>query len=388
MKSNQTSPEILVVSAEASSTLYAKRLLEEWSKQGLNLHAFGIGSREMESLGFEIVGRSEELAVVGFKEVIAHYPKIRSVFYNLIDLAKKRRPKLALLLDYPDFNLRLAKKLKALGIPVVYYISPQVWAWRKGRIKQIKKNVERMLVVFPFEVDFYKKNGVEVNFVGHPLLEEITPDLRDITVRAQRRSRFGIDDDDIVLGLMPGSRRSEIKNHLIEQIKTAELLAKEIPDLHVILLLAPGLIREEIAGQLPKSELPITLVQKEPFEMLQLCDIVLCASGTATLMAGLMRVPMVIMYKMNSFSAWLAKKLVTTTAFFGMVNLILKKEVVPERFQEQAAPDLLARELENLIKDKSRRENIILDLSKLDGQLGEKGAAKRVTEIIKGYIQI
>lgn len=385
MKLTETS-QILIVAAEASSVLYAQRLLEEWKKQNIDVHAFGVGSREMEKIGFEIIGRSEELAVVGFKEVLAHYPKIKSVFDSLVSLASQRKPKLVLLLDYPDFNFRLAKKMKKLGLPVVYYISPQLWAWRTGRIKLVKKFIDRMLVVFPFEVEFYKKHSIDVTFVGHPLLEEITDDLRDEEMRKRRRSRFGLRDDDLVLGLMPGSRKSELKNNLGTQIEVARVLQKKYPDLHLMLLIAPGLERERIQELLPPNCPHLTLIQAAPFEMLQLCDLILCASGTATLMTGLMHVPMVIMYKMNAFSAWLAKTLVKSTKFFGMVNLILGREVVPEKFQEQASVEILSNELAKYIESQELRHRVRDDLKSLDTSLGNKGAAKRVTEAIKEYL--
>ncbi len=386
MKSTETSPQILIVAAEASSVLYAQRLLEEWKRQKIDVHAFGIGSFEMEKLGFEIIGRSEELAVVGFKEVIAHYSKIKSVFDRLVALAQERRPRLILLLDYPGFNLRLAKKMKGLNIPIVYYVSPQVWAWGKGRIKIIKKIINRMLVVFPFEEPFYKDHGVDVTFVGHPLLEEITDDLRDGEMRQRRRSRFGINEDDFVLGLMPGSRKSELKNHLMTQVEVARRLLEKYPDLRVMLLVAPGLEREKLRTMLPENSPTITIIQMAPFEMLQICDLILCASGTATLMTGLMHVPMVIMYKMNFISALIAKTLVRSTRFFGMVNLILGREVVPEKFQEQASVEILARELSRFIDSEDIRQKVIADLKELDTSLGRKGAAQRVTEIIKEYL--
>jgi lipid-A-disaccharide synthase len=386
MKSTETSPQILIVAAEASSVLYAQRLLEEWKRQNIDVHAFGIGSREMEKLGFEIVGRSEELAVVGFKEVIAHYPKIKAVFNQLVKLAEERKPKLVLLLDYPEFNFRVAKCVKKFKIPVVYYISPQLWAWRKGRIKLVKKFIDRMLVVFPFEVDFYKKHGVDVTFVGHPLLEEITDDLRDNDMRNKRRSRFGIHEDGLVLGLMPGSRNSELKNNMQTQIEVAGSLLRKYPDLHLMLLVAPGLERGKIQSMLPFGAPPLTLIQMAPFEMLQICDLILCASGTATLMTGLMHVPMVIMYKMNFFSALIAKVLVRSTRFFGMVNLILGREVVPERFQERASVEVLCSELAKYIESEELRKKVVNDLRQLDTSLGNKGAAKRVTEAIKEYL--
>ena len=235
MTSTNDSVEILIVAAEASSTLYAQRLLEHWRSRGLRVNAFGVGSKSMEDLGFQIVGRSEELAVVGLQEVIAHWSLIKNTFHGLLAAAEQRKPKVALLLDYPDFNLRLAKKLKAMGIKVIYYISPQVWAWRQSRVHLIKKVVDKMLVLFPFEEDFYKRFDVPVQFVGHPLLDELNPDLFDEKVQAMDRGRYGIKEGEIVLALMPGSRKSELKHHLKVQIEAAAILRQQFPLLKVLL---------------------------------------------------------------------------------------------------------------------------------------------------------
>ena len=182
---SSASRKILIVAAEASSCLYAQRLLQYWKKTGVNVEAFGIGNDAMAAEGFECLARAEDLAVVGIQEVIAHWGMIKQAFYDLLNAAKERKPQVVLLLDYPGFNLRLAKRLKGLGIPVVYYISPQVWAWRTGRVKTIQKFIDKMLVVFPFEVDFYAQFGMQVEFVGHPLLDELNSTHFDQRRRVQ-----------------------------------------------------------------------------------------------------------------------------------------------------------------------------------------------------------
>ncbi len=383
MTSTSDSPEILMVAAEASSSLYARRLLEHWKSQGRSVKAFGIGSREMEALGFEILGRSEDLAVVGIQEVMAHWGDIKGAFHRLVDAAKVRKPKVALLLDYPDFNLRLAKKLKALGIKVVYYISPQVWAWRQGRVKLIRKVVDKMLVVFPFETEFYEKNQVPVEFVGHPLLDEIHSELTDEKLRSNARARYGIGPQDILLGLMPGSRNSELKHHLEVQISCAKELVKDDPNLKIALLVAPNFSKEQIKAQLPQIDFPLILIQDEPFHMISLADVILCASGTATLMVGLMDRPMVIMYRMNALSAFLAKAFVKSTAHFGLINLVLGERVVPELFQEQASVSELVRHLKPLLKDANLRKEISKQLDRAKTRLGNRGATVRVAKSLE-----
>ncbi|MCM2282535.1 MAG: lipid-A-disaccharide synthase [Bdellovibrionaceae bacterium] len=378
---------VLIVAAEASSSLYAQRLLETWRASGTPVRAFGIGSDAMESLGFERLGRSEDLAVVGLQEVLAHFSDIWKVFHRLVDEAAVRKPKFALLLDYPDFNFRLAKRLKDLDIPVVYYISPQLWAWRKGRIKLVRKYIDRMLVLFPFEKGFYEKHGVQVDFVGHPALDEIADSLFDEKKLRERRQRFNLGPQDLVLALMPGSRRSEIKHHLQTQLEAARLVLAEAPHVKVALFVAPSLDRDELRARLGDVGFPIQLVQEPPMEMISLADVVLVASGTATLMVGMLEKPMVIMYRMNPISAFLAKRLVKETPFFGMVNLIMGREVVPERFQEAANPTKLAEELLQLIRDPSRRARVREDLKTMRERLGARGATEKVATILSRYFR-
>ena len=376
---------VLIVAAEASSSLYAQRLLEAWKAQGRNLQAFGIGSRSMEKVGFECLGRSEDLAVVGLQEVIKHFPLIRKTFHSLVEQAVARKPKFALLLDYPDFNLRLAKQLKKRGITVIYYISPQVWAWRTGRVKQIKKVVDHMLVLFPFEETFYREHDVKCDFVGHPLLDELPDSLRDNSVHQVQRQRFGIGDNDLVLGLMPGSRKSEIEHHLETQLKAAQILVKRQPRVRPVLMIAPTMERERFGEAIAAMSMNIQIIKEDPLDMMALADVMLVKSGTATLMVGLMEKPMVIMYRMTAITAWIAKKLVTKTKFFGLVNLVMNRQVAPELFQEEASPERLATELEALLFG-PEREIALKNLSEVREALGSKGATKRVLAILDGYL--
>lgn len=380
---------VLIVAGEASSSLYALRLIEHWKSQpGSGERAydlFGVGSPEMEALGFRRLGKSEEMAVVGLQEVIKHFPLIRRVYNALLAECDRQKPDFALLLDYPDFNLRLAKDLKKRGIRVVYYISPQVWAWRTSRVNLIRKVVDEMLVVFPFEAPFFAKHGVASTFVGHPLLDELAARPDESPSQAKtHRERYGIGPDEIVLGLMPGSRESELKNHLEEQLAAAELLVGRYPKVRPVLLCAPTISRERLQMATSDFSMPLQIIKEDPLEMIQLSDILLVASGTATLMVGLMAKPMVIMYRMNAITAWFAKKLVKHTRFFGMVNLILEREVVRELFQEEASAAGMATELEKLLPDAARSAKAT-ELLELRQRLGERGATKRVAERLEAY---
>jgi lipid-A-disaccharide synthase len=379
------SNKILIVAAEPSSCLYAQRLLQLWKQEGRALEAYGVGDATMADEGFECLARAEDLAVMGLQEVVAHLPVIKRAFDVLMHAAQTRRPDVVLLLDYPGFNLRFAKKMKALAIPVVYYISPQVWAWRSGRVKLIQKVIDKMLVVFPFEVDFYQKHGVKVEFVGHPLLDELAPRFASPEVRDRHRARYGITPDDLVLALMPGSRRSELDRHLSVQLEAARELHQKYPNVKVALLVAPNFKKEELQARLSALDFPLMLIKDEPFSMIDLADVVLCASGTATLMVGLLEKPMVIMYKMNPVTAFLAKRFVRSTKFFGLINLVLDQLTVSELFQEQADAPHLVRELDKLLASRSEREAMAQRLRPAKQRLGSKGATTRVAQALNSY---
>lgn len=381
------SRQALIVAAESSSALYAQRLLEHWAQIGFQVQAFGIGSEPMAQLGFEVISRSEDLAVVGLQEVISHWPMIWDAFHKLLKECEKRRPQVAVLLDYPDFNLRLARRLKKMGIPVVYYISPQIWAWRQSRVHVIRQWVNKMLVVFPFEKSFYQKFSVPVEFVGHPLLDEISSIQWTEKQRSWERGKFGILSNHQVIGLMPGSRKSELKHNLPHQLAVAKFLLTQRSDLKIAILLAPGLCRQDIEIYLAGDPIPLIILQDTPFRMIRLADCVLCASGTATLMVGLTLTPLVIMYRMNPLTAWVAIRWVRNTPYFGMVNLILEQKAVPEFFQNSATVENLAQELLKYLTDSGYRAQVINKLSQLSSKLGNPGATVRVAHIIQEYLE-
>lgn len=378
--------QVLMVAAEASSVTYAQRILETWKKQGRKIQAFGVGSQSMEDLGFQRMGNAEDMAVVGVSEAISAYSRLKVILDNIVKAAELRRPKVAIVMDYPEFNLILAKKLHALGIPVVYYISPQVWAWRKGRVKTIKKYCKEVFLLFPFEETFYNEHQVPNQFVGHPLLDEINDRLFDPENRRAHRQQCGIRDDEIVLGLMPGSRRLELKQHIQVQLDTARILEKKHPNLKIMILVAPTFSKDDVRAYLDDFRLPYILIQDEPFRMIQLVDVMLVASGTATLQVALMECPMVIMYKLKWLTGLFIKLFIRGTKFFGMVNLILDKEAVPERMQEEANPVHLSELVERMISDLPYRAQVISDLKSVKQHLGKKGATQRVVLALDKYL--
>jgi lipid-A-disaccharide synthase len=379
------SRKILIIAAEASSCLYARRLLQHWKKHNISVEAFGVGDEAMASEGFECLARAEDMAVVGFAEVIAHWDVIKQAAGKLLEAAAKRRPQVVLLLDYPGFNLRFAKKMKAMGIPVVYYISPQIWAWKKGRIKQIQKFVDKMLVIYPFEKTFYDDNGVHVEFVGHPLLDELDTRHFNTKSRDSHRAKFGVTPDDVLLALMPGSRRSEMKYNLQAQLEAARVLQKKHPWVKVAMFVAPSFTTEQVQEWLSGLDFPLMLIKDEPFSMIDLADVVLCASGTATLMVGLLEKPMVIMYKVNRLTATIAKWFIEARKNFGLINLVLGEHAVPELFQEKADVPHLVDALEPMLINPEKRRQIQERLRPAKTRLGSAGATSRVAAALESY---
>ncbi len=375
----------MFVAAEASSSHYALKLIQLWKKKGLKIHSFGVGSRDMEKEGFEILGRSEEMAVVGISEILSQYGHLKSVFNRLVEEAARRRPSVVVVMDYPEFNLMLSKKLHELGLKVVYYISPQVWAWRQGRVKTIKKYCHKALLLFPFEVPFYSQHQVPHEFVGHPLLDELNPQFFDPQYKKMMRNRMGIADHETVLGLMPGSRRGELKNLFPQQLRVARRLMAKHPHLKLLILCAPTIQKEQILSYMEDFRWPFQLIKSDPFEMINVTDLMLAASGTATLMVGLLEKPMIIMYRMSPMTAVLAKLLVK--GFFGLVNLILGEMAVPERFQWELKDDELFEIMDRWISDPNSRKPVVEKLKTLVTQLGERGATERVSNILLGYLR-
>ena len=376
----------MIVAAEASSAHYALKLMAHWKAAGKDYHFFGVGSDEMEKQGFERLGKSEEMAVVGAAEIFAQYSKLKLVFNKLVLAAEERKPKVVIVMDYPEFNLYLSRKLYAFGLKVFYYISPQVWAWRKSRVETIKKFCVKAFLLFPFEVDFYKSRNVPYEFVGHPLLDELDPELFDEQKIISRREKYGITNQEKILALMPGSRRGELDQLLDIQLATARLLLMKHPQLRLMIFVAPTIKKEEMQARLENFRSPYILLQEDPYHMISLAHYVLVASGTATLMVGLMHKPMVIMYKLSKLTGLFAQIFVRGVKYFGLVNLILGREVVPERKQSDVNPQELFKLMDRYISDSNYTQKTIAELKEISSFLGDKGATARVARSLESYL--
>jgi len=369
---------VLIVAGEASGDLHAARLLAELSRVRRDLAPFGLGGRELAAAGLERLADSAEITVVGITEVLKILPRAREIFRHILAEVEGRKPPLAVLVDFPEFNLRLARELAARGVKVVYYISPQVWAWRRGRVRQIARIVDRMLVLFPFEVDFYSRAGVAVTCVGHPLVDEV-PELPHIWETTEIGADGSpTDGQPFRLALLPGSRPSEVEALLPGMLRTVEKLGRRFP-IHPVLIQAPTVPAARIGEAIRNTGVDLEIVREDRFSHLARCHLALCASGTATLELGLLGTPMVVLYRLQRWTYWLARLLVRVT-HFSLVNLVLEREAVPELVQRGVAPDNVATVVGQLLGDPERIRAQRRDLAEIRQRLGRAGAARRAAE--------
>lgn len=395
--SGEGAGSLLVVAGEASGDLHGARLLAELESLVPGLRCFGLGGDEMARLGFESVAHSRDIAVVGFTEVLGVLATARRIFRALLDETVRRRPVAALLIDSPGFNLRLARRLRRLGVPVIYYVSPQIWAWRPSRVRSIARRVSKMLVLFAFEVDLYRRHGVPVRHVGHPLVDEV-PRLDHVLDHqgAGRPPR---------IALLPGSRENEVRSLLGAMLRALEAVHRERP-LEVILFeaatLPPGLLDGILAGTTLRVErVRLTRIAgdveahavatgdvsvAERFGALASCHLALCASGTATLEVGLVGTPMIVLYRVSFLTSLLGRMLLRVP-HIGLVNLVLEREVAPELIQGDVEPERIRSVVEGLLRERSTLIEMRRSLAPLRSRLGEAGASRRAAEEVAAVLQ-
>lgn len=365
---------ILIVAGEASGDLHASALLRELKKRAPGLRAFGMGGAHTQAEGLEALADARDISVMGLVEVLPAIPRILGVMKKLEAEAKARRPDVAILVDLPDFNLRLAKKLHALGIPVAYYVSPTVWAWRKGRIKIIKKYVAKMMCIFPFEEPFYAREGVAARYVGNPSVDELGPaPAKDVARRA-----LGLSDAP-VLALLPGSRMGEIRRIFPSMLEAAREVVARHPGMQVVVPVAPTIDAEVIRAEAARHQVVPVLVEGRAPEVVAASEAAVVASGTAVLEAALMERPLVVVYRVSQLTYWIARLLVKV-AHVAIVNLLAGREVVPELIQGAMRPARIAAELQRLLDDPAARAQQLRDLAEVRQKLGAPGAASRAAD--------
>jgi lipid-A-disaccharide synthase len=372
---------MLVVAGEASADVHGANLVKAVRRLDPGVSFQGIGGSRMADAGVDILVPSSEMAVVGLTEVIPRLARIRSAARTIRRILQKSPPDLLVLLDYPEFNLHLARIAKRCGVPVLYYISPQVWAWRRGRVRKIARRVDRMAVILPFEAPFYRRTGLPVTYVGHPLLDAVPPGVG----REEARRRLAVGRDVPLLGILPGSRNEEVDNLLPAFLRAAELLEGVWPDLRCLLPVASTVSPGRIEARVGRSSLKVDLWREDMHLVLPGCDAALVASGTATLETAIHHVPMVIAYRVSPLSYRFARAVVRVP-HIGLVNLVAGREVVSEVIQDEVTPARLAREAARLLASGPTRENVIRELVRVQKLLGEGGASKRAAEAALGMM--
>ncbi|MDP2960249.1 MAG: lipid-A-disaccharide synthase [candidate division Zixibacteria bacterium] len=368
---------VLIVAGEASGDLHGAGLIRELKKINPDIEYSGVGGVKLKEEGMNLLFSIAKLAFMGFYEVIKNLGLIKELKKKLINHLDQNKPDLVILIDYPGFNLRFAKEVKKRKIPILYYISPQVWAWGKQRVNTIKKLVDQMVVFFPFEEKLYKEAGVEVNFMGHPLLDLVKPSLS----KEDFRNELQIKENEILIGLLPGSRWQEVEKILPVMIRSCVILKKRTKNLQIAIGLAPTIDKQKVEDFLKKKNFKVPILENLTYDLMSHSDLLLATSGTATLESAISCTPLIVLYKTSFLTYHLAKALVKIP-HIGMVNIVAGKKIVPEFIQSQAKPDKIAQEMEKILKDKDEYKKIKIELNEVKTRLGEKGAYRRGAQIV------
>jgi len=367
---------VLIIAGEASADLHGSNLVRAMKRLDPKISFRGIGGEKMENEGVKILFSSSDMAVVGLTEIFSRIPYIFKAHRQLKLILKETHPDLLILIDYPEFNLFLARSAKRFKVPVLYYISPQVWAWRKGRIKKIARRVDRMATILPFEAALYRDSGLNVEYVGHPLLDAASKRVNS----REAITEMGLTGGCPILGLLPGSRREEIENLLPLMIQAVDILSSGYRDLKCVLPIASTISPDLVQSMISKSSVEIKISQGDIYKTLAVCDLAMVTSGTATLETAIMGIPMVVVYRASPLTFWIAKKVVKVP-FICIVNLVAGEEVVPELMQDEVTPQRLAQEAMTILEDGRKKENMIKKLKMVVERLGSGGASARTAEM-------
>lgn len=370
-----TARHVVVVAGEASGDMHGARLAQELRALSPGVRLSGIGGPAMEKAGVELIFRAEELALVGVSEVLPKLGTILSALRGIKRHLKEKRPDLLILIDFPDFNFRVMKAAKKLGVKVLYYICPQVWAWRQGRARHMARYVDHLAVTFPFEPEFLTRIAPElrISFVGHPLLDEEPQNL-------EAQSPLPVPSNAELVGLLPGSRMSEITRLLPLLLEAAGIMRKRRSDLHFVLPVAPGLNTKDLSLFLKKAPAGLTVLPGRAEQVMAQVKLLLAASGTATLQAALAGAPTVVVYKTGGLNYALARMLIRVD-HIAMPNLVAGKRLLPELIQGEATPEAVAAEGLALLEDGPRRQEMLEGLKEVKAAMGGPGATRRVAEL-------
>jgi lipid-A-disaccharide synthase len=374
------SKQVMLVVGEASGDIHAAHLVKALTEKDQTLRFFGVAGEQLKRTDFDVLFDASDLSGMGLVELVGSVRNIWKAYRILRRAMRERRPDLLVLIDFPDFNLRLARLAKELEIPVLYYVSPQIWAWRRGRVHQIAQRVDHMAVVFPFEVPFYEKRGVKVSFVGHPLLDIV----RTRESRESLLTQIGLDTGKQTIAILPGSRRGEIAYHLPILLQAALRLNQDAK-MQFLVIRASTVNRRELEAVLERIPLKIPIVEDQRYDAVNACDLAWTASGTATVETALLLKPMIVVYRVSWLTYAIAKILVRVK-HVGMVNIMAGERVVPELIQADFTAESVVKETRNLLGNEELRERIVRKLFALREKLGVPGAACRVANIARSMI--
>ncbi|GMB01300.1 lipid-A-disaccharide synthase [Pelosinus sp. IPA-1] len=369
--------KIMISVGEASGDLHGASVASALKTIQPDVEIFGMGGQAMQAAGVKIVYDIANLGVIGFVEVIKNLPRLFKLRDDLVELMEKERPDALVIIDYPDFNMRLAKIAKQKGIPVISYISPTVWAWRRGRAKEVAEIVEKVAAIFPFEADVYQEAGANVTFVGHPLLDIVKTTM----TKEEAYPYFGANPERPIVLLLPGSRQQEILKLLPDMLAAGEKIAERVQGTQFFLPVASTISREMLHNIIAEYKIPVVLTEKNTYDLMNIADVAIAASGTVTLEAALLKLPTVIIYRVATLT-YLLGKLLIKIPYISLPNIIAGRKVVPELLQHAVTAENIANEVLPILSDPKVKSEMLIDLLEVGQKLGELGAVERVAREI------
>jgi len=370
-----------MIAGERSGDLHGAMVASQIKSADPDAEIFGMGGARMREAGVEVIYDMTEIAVVGFLEVLKNLGTFRSIFHDLVRHVGERRPDAVILIDLPGFNLRFGPRVKKIGIPIVYYISPQTWAWGKWRIKKMREFIDKFYVILPFEVEFYRNEGIEVEYVGHPLVDV----LKTEHSREEFRGKLGVGDGEKLVSMLPGSREQEIERILPLMITTAQRIRNEVPGTKFVVPAASEYLKDMVLSMISVSDVEMDVRTNNVYDIMNASDAAIVSSGTATLEMGWFGVPFVLVYRM-SFLSYLMAKVVAKVDKIGLLNILAGKTIVTEYIQRDVRPGDVAEEITRYLIDEKVAEQKRSELLCVRDLLGESGAAKRVADGIIEFI--
>jgi len=368
--------KIMFSAGESSGDHHAANMFKELQKQLPNIKGLGMGGRKMQQAGIDICFDSSNIAVIGLVEVLKHYGEIRSALKLMQKLLVLEQPDLLVCVDYKEFNLKLARFAKQQGIKVLFYVSPQVWAWRPGRVVTYGKAIDMMAVIFPFEIAYYEAENVPVTYVGHPSVDKVHP----LHNKEDDLASFNLDVNVPIVGVLPGSRVNEIKRMLPVMLAAAEELQKKYGKIQFVLPQADSITDELLESYLQTTSASIAVIKNQPYDVIQCCDAIMTTSGTASLEIAILQIPMVIAYRLSEITYFFAKYLVNTK-FIGLPNIIAGKGIVKELIQHDVTVTKLADEIDHILQDQSYRNTMLTELAIVKEKLGQGGGSKNMADL-------